>query len=123
MDLLVKMLGIEVPENTTLQSAEMGFRAPMPLWLAILALLAAAGVIFYLYRREEGTVGRLARNAMALLRVALVALLLVLLFRPILLTEFTGQRPRHIALLLDNSQSMMQRDRRLTVADNLRVAI
>jgi hypothetical protein len=123
MDLLLKLLGIDVPENTTLQSAEVGFRAPMALWLAILALLAAAAVIFFLYRREQGPVGRLGRTVMALVRVALLVLLVLLLFRPILLTEFTGERPRHIALLLDNSQSMMQRDRRLTAADNVRVAI
>jgi hypothetical protein len=46
-----------------------------------------------------------------------------LLFRPVLLAEFHGERPRGVALLLDNSQSMKQQDRRLSDTDKLRVAI
>src|SRR5438309_961224 len=45
MDLLVKLLGIEAPEHTQLQSAELSFRGPMPLWLAALAVLGAAAGI------------------------------------------------------------------------------
>src|SRR5262249_45338851 len=41
----------------------------------------------------------------------------------VLLAEFQGRRAQGIALLLDNSQSMRQQDRRLSAADRLRVAI
>src|SRR5438094_540119 len=111
MDFL-KLLGIEAPERTQLQSAELSFRGLIPFWLVVLALLGAAAVIVYLYRLENGTMGWPRRLLMATLRLALLALLLLLLFRPVLLAEFQGLRPRSISLLLDNSQSMMQHDRR-----------
>src|SRR5438105_1374931 len=123
MDFLVQLLGIEAPEHTRLQSAELSFRGLIPLWLAVLTLLVLTAGILYLYRLENGTMGWPRRLLMAGLRVALLALLLLLLFRPVLLAEFEGQRPRSIVLLLDNSQSMTQHDRRLTGADKLRVAI
>lgn len=123
MDFFIKLLGIEVPENTKLQAAELSFRGLMPVWLAILVLAVVALGVFFLYRLEKGTMGWPRRLLMASLRVALLALLLILLFRPVLLTEFEGQRPRSIVVLLDNSQSMKQQDRRLTEADKLRVAI
>src|SRR5438270_528273 len=117
MDFLVKLLRFDVPANMRLQSAELSCRAPMPPWLAASVVLALVAAVFYLYRLEQGTMGWLRRLTMASLRVMLLALLVILLFRPVLLTEFTGQRPRPIVLLLDNSQSMTQHDRRLTHGD------
>ena len=52
-----------------------------------------------------------------------MALVLLLLMRPMLLAEFKGERPAGVVLLLDNSQSMTQQDRRLIAADKFRVAI
>ena len=49
--------------------------------------------------------------------------MLFLILRPILLVEFRGERPKGVVFLLDNSQSMQQRDRRLTDGDKARVAI
>ncbi|MBI3410458.1 MAG: hypothetical protein HY040_19135 [Planctomycetes bacterium] len=122
-DWLIQLLGIEAPENTRLRSAELAFRGPMPWWLAVLALVIVGSMIFWLYRLEKGTMGRPRRAFMALVRVALLALLLLLLFRPTLLAEFEGQRQRGVVLLVDNSQSLMQQDRRLIEADKMRVAI
>ena len=123
MDFLIKLLAIDVPENTTLQSMELSFRGLMPWWLAGLLLASLAIGVIFLYRLEKGTMGWPRRIVMITLRVSLLALLLLLLFRPVLLTEFEGQRPRGIALLVDNSQSMKQQDRRLTDADKMRVAL
>src|ERR1019366_6394682 len=50
-------------------------------------------------------------------------LLLFLILRPMLLVEFVGERPQGVVLLVDNSQSMSQRDRRVTDADKARVLI
>src|ERR1700738_3717888 len=102
MDFLINLLGIEVPENTKLQGVELSFRGLMPLWLAILGLVLFAVVIFTLYRLEKGTMGWPRRILMITLRVALIGLLMFLLFRPVLLTEFEGQRPRSVVLLVDN---------------------
>lgn len=123
MDFLVKLLGIEVPENTRLQSAELSFRGLMPVWLAVILLIALAAVIVLLYRVEKGSLGWPRRIFLSIVRVALFALLLILLFRPVLLAEFLGERPRSIVFLLDNSQSMKQQDRRVSESDKMRVAI
>ncbi len=123
MEWLIKLLGPEVPENTTLQSAELTLRGPLPGWLAMLLLLGVIVWVVYLYRLEKGTMGWLRRILMTCLRVSLLTLLLFLLFRPILLTEFEGQRSRNIIFLLDNSLSMKQHDRRITVPDKFRVAL
>lgn len=123
MDWLIDILGIEAPDNTLLQSAEIGFRAAIPWWLVIPLVAALGAGIFWLYRREAGKVSPLRRAAMAALRTAALALLVLLLFRPVLLAEYVGERPRPIVLLLDNSQSMQLQDRRLTDDDKLRVAV
>ncbi|MCI0684944.1 MAG: hypothetical protein L0Y71_22845 [Gemmataceae bacterium] len=123
MNILAKLLAVDAPANTSLTSAELHFRGLVPWWLAVLLLLALAAGIVYLYRLERGTFGRVRRAVMIGLRVALLALLLFLLARPVLLAEFEGQRPRDVVFLLDNSQSMTQQDRRLSEADKFRVAL
>jgi hypothetical protein len=123
MDWLTKLLAVEVPENTTLEAAELGFRGLFSWWLAGLIVVVFAALALCLYARERGKVGVVRRSLMAVLRTAALAVLLLLLFRPVLLAEFAGQRPRVIVLLIDNSLSMQQQDRRLSDADRLRVAI
>lgn len=123
MNLISRLLSIEVPENMTLQSAEVSFRGGPPVWLGVLIFLLFGAVIVYLYVLEKAKVGWVRRSIMAGLRLALLALVLLLLFRPVLLSEFQGERPRGILLLTDNTQSMTLQDRRLTEADKLRVSI
>src|SRR5262245_32042369 len=113
---------VETPSGLTLQSAEFGLRGPLPVWLAALLLAAAVAVIAWLYRHERGRAGRTRRTLLAALRVAAFALVLLLLMRPSLLAHFQGERPRAVVLLVDDSQSMNQRDRRLNDADRIRYA-
>jgi uncharacterized membrane protein len=91
--------------------------------VAAAAAVAAAAVVFLLYAREEGRLGPVRRAVLALLRTAVVAAALFLLLRPVLLAEERRERPRPVALLLDDSQSMTQRDQRLSAADRRRVAV
>jgi hypothetical protein len=65
----------------------------------------------------------LPRFFLPLVRIALVCFLLLLLLRPVLLLEFHGERARGIALLLDDTKSMKQVDRRTSSSDQLRLAI
>lgn len=123
MEFLTRLLGVDAPENTKLVSAELSFRGHFPVWLAALALLALTAGVFWLYSLERGTMGWPRRILMVLLRGALLLLVVLLLYRPVLLSEFRGERPRQVAILLDNSQSMKQQDRRVTEDDRARVAI
>jgi hypothetical protein len=123
MNWLQRLNPIEAPENTTLYTAELSWRGLLPVWLAALLLLAAAAGVVFLYRRENARLGTLRRAILAGLRIALIALVLVLLSRPVLIAEFHGERPRGIVLLIDDTESMKQRDRRVSEADRMRVAL
>lgn len=114
---------IDAPDNTALHSAALSWRGLLPVWLAALLLVAASVGILYLYRRENASISRARRLLLAGLRIALIALVLVLLSRPVLIAEFHGERPRGIVLMIDDTESMKQRDRRVTDADRMRVAV
>jgi hypothetical protein len=123
MNWVQKLISIDAPEQASLHSASLSFRGSFPWWAAGLVLIAVGSGVVWLYAHESGRFGTLRRLLMAVLRTVSIALLLLLLLRPVLIAEYVGERPRSVALLLDNSQSMMQRDRRLTQQDRLRVAI
>jgi hypothetical protein len=114
---------IDAPEHTSLHAAELSWRGLFPVWLAVLLLIIAAVGVVFLYRRENAKLSRFRRALLAGLRIALIALVLVLLSRPVLIAEFHGERPRGVVLLIDDTESMKQRDRRISDADRLRVAI
>src|SRR5205085_7966901 len=103
--------------------ATLSLRGMIPLWAALLVVLAIGGGVGFLYAREITRLGAMRRLVLVLLRSAALGVLLLLLLRPVLVAEYQGERPRSVALLIDNSQSMKQQDRRLSAADRLRVAI
>ncbi len=114
---------LDAPPNATLESAELTLRGVFPWWVALAILLLTGAGVALLYSREGGQLGSLRRALLTILRIGIVALVLVLLLRPVLLAEFKGERPRPVVLLLDNSQSMKQQDRRYSTADRVRAAI
>jgi hypothetical protein len=123
MDLVFRLLGIDVPPGTQARNVELQLRGPLS-WLVILLLvLLLTALAALLYARERGKVAWWARALGAALRTAFVVGALLLICRPVLQAEFHGQRPREIMLLIDNTQSMNQRDRRLAQADLFRVAL
>lgn len=123
MEWLNELLGVKAGPGMTLRSADLAFRSPWPWWAAGGVLLLLGALVFFLYWRERGRIGPVRRAVMATLRTALLLLLLLLIFQPVLRSEFEGQRARPVVLLLDNSQSMKQQDRRLSHPDLMRVAI
>src|SRR5262245_27864892 len=123
MDHLTKLLAIDAPAGTRLESAELHFRGLIPWWAGLILLVLLGAFVIYLYMTERARLNVFLRVLMALLRTAIFALLLFLLCRPVLLAEFTGKRPRDIVVLIDNSQSMQQHDRRLTSAAIARVGL
>jgi uncharacterized membrane protein len=123
MEWLNDLLGVEAPPGTVLRSAELGFRGQFPWVVALLLILALAGASFALYFTERGKLGPVRRGFLATVRSLALALLVLLLLRPLLYSEFEGERPRPVFVLLDNSQSMKQQDRRISSEDKLRVAI
>ncbi len=122
MDWLRNLLSVDAPPGAALHSAELGYRGLFPWWAAGLLALVFGAVVFLLYARESVRLTAFRRWLMAGVRFAIVALVLLLLLRPVLVCEFRGEKPRGVVLLVDNSLSMAQRDQRLSDYDRLRVA-
>ncbi len=123
MDFFNRLLTSDAPAGTHLRSAEWSLRGPLPLWATLLLFAAFAVGSVWLNARETAHIGWGRRMLLAVLRTAALGLLLGLALRPVMVAEFAGERPRGVAVLFDNSQSMTQRDRRVTPRDRLRAAI
>jgi hypothetical protein len=121
--MLHRLLGLDFPADSELTSLGVALRGGLPLWavgaLAVAAALAAAAV----YRRERADLPGRTRWLLAGLRAAALAVLVALIARPAVVAEAQGRRPRPVAVLVDNSASLRQADRRSNPADLLRVAI
>jgi len=117
------MLGLDFPPNSELTSVGLVLRGGMPIWAVILALLAVAGIAVGVYSREKAEAPRVRRILLAGLRAAALSILVMLVARPAIIAEAAGQRPRTISMLIDNSASLKQVDRRFSAAEIARVAI
>ncbi|MCZ2340502.1 MAG: hypothetical protein LC104_01740 [Bacteroidales bacterium] len=103
--------------------AALAYRGWFPPALAlILGLLAAVGVCA-LYWRESVAVPLWRRGILAVVRVLLLASILFLALRPTIVTESKQDRPRAVAVLVDDSQSMTNRDPRPNFLDQFRAGI
>ena len=96
--------------RATFDRAELVFASGWPLWLLLASVVAAAAAVaFSLYRRNQGL--GLARTAvLGVLQTALLALLLVLAWRPALVTQTLRPQENSVAVLLDTSSSMLYGD-------------
>ena len=92
------------------RAGELAFARGWPLWW--LAALGAAGLVLIaatLWRHRTFGVLRLA--VLALLQLAFLALLLVLLWRPVLRLEHLRERENVVAVVVDGSPSMVRGDK------------
>lgn len=103
--------------------AELAFRGWFPLWLAVVLGLVSLVAVYAIYSRESLRMPPFQRYAMAAFRVLAIWVLLFLLCKPVLVDDFKEDRARPIAVLIDNSKSMLQADPRLNTPDQIRVAI
>lgn len=122
MSLLQRLLGFELPDGATLSEFGLALRGGMPVWLLVLLAAAAVTAAILAYRGERADMPRDRRLALAALRGAALTLLVVLIARPAIVGEAHGERPRGVVLLVDNSASLKQADRRTSAADLARVA-
>lgn len=120
MDFFNRLLTPDAPPGAHLRSAEWTLRGPLSAWTAGLALTMLAAAAIWLYRHESSRIGTAMRFGLIGARIALLAALVALAARPVLMAEFAGRRPRGVVVLIDNSQSMSQADRRVTARDRLR---
>jgi uncharacterized membrane protein len=86
------------------------FLTPWPLWLLALAILAAAGLLFWHVRRNHGMLSGLRPVVIWLLEAGLVALVLFLLWHPALSIATLRPQQNVVAVLVDDSRSMSLAD-------------
>ncbi|NQT85649.1 VWA domain-containing protein, partial [bacterium] len=105
------LLGIERGEIARGAGVRLRFATPWPTWVLFLSAALAAWLVFTLYRREAGTatVGR--KRLLAVLRLALIAIVVIVLAKPILVVDKSELKQAYVVFLLDDSLSMSIRDR------------
>jgi uncharacterized membrane protein len=86
------------------------FLTPWPLWLLALAILAAAGLLFWHVRRHHGMLSGMRPVVIWLLETGLVALILFLLWHPALSIATLRPQQNVVAVLVDDSRSMSLAD-------------
>jgi uncharacterized membrane protein len=124
MSLWQYLLSVRSSGTLRFAGVEVGWRLWLPVLGTVLIILLAAFVVGFFYWLEPRRIGRGRRGTMIALRMLAITLLAVVIFRPLQFTAlFQGDRPRGVTILVDNSQSMSLQDRRLSVADKLRVAL
>ena len=101
----------------------LAFRGWFPIWLAILLGVLSCLAIVLVYLREAGRIPAWRRLMLAALRALTLASILFLLLRPSLLQERRHMEPRPVAILIDDSQSMLTVDPRPDAEDQKRAAI
>src|SRR4029077_20222682 len=83
---------------------------PWPLWLLAIAILAAAGLLFWHIRRNHGMLSGARPMALWLLETGLIALILFLLWHPALSIATLRPQQNVVAVLVDDSRSMSIKD-------------
>ncbi|MGA3095510.1 MAG: glutamine amidotransferase [Bryobacteraceae bacterium] len=82
------------------------FLTPWPLWLLAAGIAAAAGLLFWHVRRNHGMLTGARPIAIWLLETAMMALILLLLWRPAMSVATLKPQQNVVAILVDNSRSM-----------------
>src|SRR4051794_15656887 len=102
---------------------EIVLRGSFPLWLAVVLMVAIAGLAGGFYFTESMKLGTGRRLLLAGLRALVLCALVFLLCKPVAGRDVKSEKSRPVVLLADNSQSMTQKDPRPSVADKVRLAI
>ena len=86
------------------------FLTPWPVWALAIAILAAAGALFWHVRRNHGMLSGARPVAIWLLESGLIALILFLLWHPALSIATLRPQQNVVAVLVDDSRSMSIND-------------
>jgi hypothetical protein len=103
--------------------AEWAWRGTLSWWWVGLIIGLSAVAVVFVYFRESMKMHPARRITMAALRVLTIAAIVLLLKKPVIISEKEGEKPRPIAIVVDNTQSMGQKDPRTNELDRLRVGI
>jgi hypothetical protein len=102
---------------------EIVLRGSFPTWLAIVLMVAIAGLAAGFYFTESMKLGTGRRLVLAGLRALTLCAIVFLLCKPVAVRDVRSEKSRPIVVLADNSESMTQKDPRPSVPDKVRVAL
>ncbi len=107
---LLSLKGIEPESGAELRLELTSFPSGGLALLVVAGALAALITVFAMYRRERASLSPRQRGVLAALRGAALLLALLVVLEPNIVAVKREERPGHVILLLDRSQSMAQRD-------------
>jgi hypothetical protein len=107
--MLARLLGLK--ELGRVSHLELYLRHRWPVLVALVLIVAAIGVAGMIYRRELG-VSKRRRTVMGVLRALLYAVIILLIFEPVLGIERAVALKRSLLVLVDTSESMGTQDQR-----------
>ncbi|MBI5388585.1 MAG: hypothetical protein HZA90_28310 [Verrucomicrobia bacterium] len=122
-ELLLKLIGAKVPDAVSVTSTSLAFRGGFQVASVVVLALALAALVWWLYRRSPQTLSPVRRYTLTALRVLFLALLLLILLRPVLALTVEGSVRRLLVMLIDDSASMQIKNPRLDADDRKRAAI
>ena len=105
------LLGIDRGEIAAGAGVRLKLANPWPTWVVLLFAVGAVWLVFFLYSREKGTASRRRKAALAVVRCLLLALIVLVLFKPILAVDKSELKQAYVVVLLDDSLSMGTKDR------------
>lgn len=113
--IIAMMLAFDAAARTVLLSTT------WPIWILALMASTCVELLVALYAFERGVVHRKGGTAALGLRIALAIGLILMLAQPVWSWDLHRDRPKTVAILLDNSASMHMDQKYLTPADKVRL--
>src|SRR5262245_43989611 len=121
--LFLKLVGARVDDAVDIAAASLAFRGGIAVGWMIFLLLILGGALYWMYQRTPMPISPRRRYTLAGLRIGFVALILMLLLRPVLALQVEGSIRRLLVVLVDTSASMQIRDPRLDGTEQKRAAM
>jgi uncharacterized membrane protein len=121
----LRLFGLKSGEIQRVSSVSLRLRNAEALGWIVFAAILLGGFVWWSYSRQEAhrALTPPRRRVLAGLRMLLLALILVLLLRPVLALDLEERIRRSVLLLVDDSKSMNIRDQRIDEADQKRAEI
>jgi uncharacterized membrane protein len=123
IEFLLKLLGGATPDAVKIAGGELGLRGQFGLGFIVPACIVVAAATWWLYRRSPIALSRGQRYTLTALRVVFMALLFLIIARPVLALTVEGTVRRLLLVLVDTSSSMQIKDLRTDPQDQKRAAI
>src|ERR1700734_2678308 len=119
---MLKLFGVQVSDSVQVSDIAVAFHGLNP-GTALLIGLVIIGATVWAYLRTTPRLSLTQKATLAVLRSLLLAMILLMLMRPVLLLTVEGTIRRSLLVLIDSSASMQIKDLRQDPDDLKRAAI